>query len=170
MANYQDSDYALNKYSEGIVYRFSDGSTLTVTLGDYLAENQDKTNADFQALKEASDDIYYWQDRDESSRSKKSLSFDGLEETALRCSPSPEETMIAAIDAVEEAVRRRERLLVAKNALDKLTEVQRRRYLLCVVDGLTTREIAAMEGVGHTKIQKSLDAAEKKIKKFLVTA
>ena len=167
MANYQDSDYALNKYSEGIVYRFSDGSTLTVALGDYLAENPDKTEADFQALKEASDDIYYRQDRDESSRAKKNLSFDGLEETALRYSPSPEETMIAAIDALEDTERRRDRLSVAKNALDKLTEVQRRRYLMNVVDGLTTREIAEKEGISHQSVIECLAGAEKKIKKFV---
>ena len=38
MKNYTDSDYALNKFSDGIVYRFSDGIE-EVTLDKYLVEN-----------------------------------------------------------------------------------------------------------------------------------
>lgn len=38
MKNYKDSDYALNKFSEGIVYRFAD-RIVEITLEDYLAEN-----------------------------------------------------------------------------------------------------------------------------------
>ena len=40
MKNYKDSDYARNKFSEGIVYRFAD-RIVEITLKDYLAENPD---------------------------------------------------------------------------------------------------------------------------------
>jgi hypothetical protein len=63
MKNYQDSDYALNKHSNGIVYRFADGSRFTVTLTDYLAENPDKTEDDFRRFKELSDSDYLESDR-----------------------------------------------------------------------------------------------------------
>ncbi|MDR0818701.1 MAG: RNA polymerase subunit sigma-24, partial [Oscillospiraceae bacterium] len=57
MKNYQNSDYALNKFSKGIVYRFTDG-IVEVTLADYLAENPGRTETDFRILKEASDENY----------------------------------------------------------------------------------------------------------------
>jgi len=56
MKHYTNSDYALNKYSEGIVYRFAD-SIVEITLADYLAENPSKTEGDFRELKELSDGI-----------------------------------------------------------------------------------------------------------------
>jgi hypothetical protein len=49
MKNFENNDYALNKHSEGIVYRFADETT-EVTLEDYLVENPDKTSADFAAM------------------------------------------------------------------------------------------------------------------------
>lgn len=39
MRSYQDNDYAVNKYSEGIVYRFSDGY-VEITLEKYLQEEE----------------------------------------------------------------------------------------------------------------------------------
>ena len=50
MNNYRKSDYAVNKFSEGIVYRFN-SETIEVTLEDYLKENPGKTEQDFQKLK-----------------------------------------------------------------------------------------------------------------------
>lgn len=47
MKNYKDSDYALNKYSEGIVYQYADGRKQTIWLEDYLAANPGKTAEDF---------------------------------------------------------------------------------------------------------------------------
>ncbi|MDE7352968.1 MAG: hypothetical protein K2O06_07940 [Acetatifactor sp.] len=37
MKNYKESDYALNKYSQGIIYKFVDG-VVEVTLADYLRQ------------------------------------------------------------------------------------------------------------------------------------
>lgn len=50
MKNYRKSDYALNKFSEGIVYQFSD-RTLEISLEDFLRANPGKTEADFMTLK-----------------------------------------------------------------------------------------------------------------------
>ena len=49
MRNYKDSDYALNRYSQGIVYKFSDG-IVEITLEDYLRDNPNKTEEDFAEL------------------------------------------------------------------------------------------------------------------------
>lgn len=50
MRNYKDSDYALNRYSQGIVYKFAD-SIVEVTLEDFLRSNPDKAEKDFVELK-----------------------------------------------------------------------------------------------------------------------
>ena len=64
MRNYKNSDYALNRYSQGIIYKFADG-IVEVTLESFLRDNPDKTEEDFAELKALSDEIYYQQDRQE---------------------------------------------------------------------------------------------------------
>ena len=166
MKNYTDSDYALNKYSEGIVYRFADG-IVEVTLADYLAENPGKTEADFRALKELSDADYFERDRAENAQTKRNSTYADVDETELCQSPSPEDLHISGLLAHEEAERHEQRLELAHKALVSLTDAQRRRYLMYHVDGLTLRQIADKEGVLFTKIHKSVEAADKKIKRFL---
>ena len=53
-----------------------------------------------------------------------------------------------------------------EKALGSLTETQRRR-LLMHCEGMSCRRIAAQEGVGYTKIEKSIRQAEKKMKKIV---
>jgi RNA polymerase sigma-70 factor (ECF subfamily) len=52
------------------------------------------------------------------------------------------------------------------DALAKLPEIQRRRVRAYYYEGLTYREIAAREGVNHTKIAKSVDATLGNLKKY----
>lgn len=60
MKNYKYSDYALNKYSENIVYRFQN-ERIEISLKDYLSENPDKTEEDFKELKMLSDEMFHEQ-------------------------------------------------------------------------------------------------------------
>ena len=166
MKHYTNSDYALNKYSEGIVYRFAD-EIVEITLADYLTDNPGKTEDDFRALKELSDGIYLEQVQDENAQTKKNSPFDEMDESLLYGEPSPEDILVGEINALEDAERYQERLNTANRALEALTEVQRRRYLMYRVEGMTLRQIADTEGVLHSKIQKSIEGAEKKIKKVL---
>ncbi|OGO91778.1 MAG: hypothetical protein A2Y17_13555 [Clostridiales bacterium GWF2_38_85] len=159
MKNYQDSDYAANKYASGIVYRFTT-QTIEVTLEDYLRENSGKSEADFAELKAQSDKLFHEQDRSEGRQRKKMVSIHNIEETELVALPSPE-------DVNQEEAEKQTRCQIVNRALAALTEIQRRRYLQYHVNGLTLRQIAEVEGVVHSKIQKSLLAAEKKIKKIL---
>lgn len=160
MQNYKNSDYALNKFSEGIVYRFADG-IVEVKLADYLAENPGKTEADFLKLKKLSDDIYLIQVRDENAQTKHNSLYDELINTTFSVQ-SPEESLINVIDAQEKYEFFKQRLTVSKNVLSKLTDVQRKRYLLHVIGGLTTRKIAEMEGVSQRTVMDSLEYVEKK--------
>lgn len=167
--NYQDSDYALNKFSKGVVYRFAT-SISELTLEAFLASDPDLAEEDFYRWKTWSDADYLTQVNTENTQTYKNVPFDALEGSALCSVPSPEATLIDVRDAREaerETELRRKRLTVANRALDKLTDVQRRRYLLHAVEGLTTREIAEKDGVSHVAIVYSLEFAKKKIKKFL---
>ena len=90
MKNYRKSDYALNKFSEGIVYQFSDG-TLEISMEDYLRDNPDKTEADFLELKALSDEIYLELVRLETAQGNKTVSMTGLEDTVAYPAPSLDE-------------------------------------------------------------------------------
>lgn len=166
MKNYRDSDYALNKYSENIVYRFGN-RIVEVTLEDYLAENPESTERDFLKWKSQSDAIWLEQVRDENAQTNKNVSFSELMKTPLCYVQSPEDRFIDAVDARKKAENRQQHLMIAKEALDKLTDVQRKRYLLHAVEGLSTWRIAEIEGTNQKTVYESLQAAEKKIKKVL---
>ena len=167
MKNYTDSDYALNKINRNaIVYRFAD-EVVEVTLADFLAENPDKTEADFRALKELSDADYLEQDRDDYRRTYKNVSIHGLDETAACSACSLEEKLIEQPE--REAMKERKRELGFK-VFNTLTEVQRRRYIQNKVEGLSSWKIAEIEQVDHKAVLRSIWAAEKKINKFLMDA
>lgn len=159
MKNYRDSDYALNKYREGIVYRFAD-RVLEVGLAAYLAENPGKTERDFRALKEISDAIYREQDRGENAQTKKNGSIHGLEEAIAADSVPLDEQYIEVQD--RQCASKAITFLLDGDAL---TETQRRRFVLHFIKGLSLREIAAMEGVYFNAIAQSVNSAMDKIKK-----
>jgi DNA-directed RNA polymerase specialized sigma24 family protein len=165
MKNYTSSDYAANKSAKGIVYPFVN-QTVEITVEDYLRENPDKTPADFAALKALSDSDYYETERSDYRQTWKNTPLDSLfeEEAAILSVPSVEDDFIEGQEHEAEYVKRKS---VARLAMDKLTETPRRRYLMYHVGGLSLRQIADKESVQHSKIQKSIVAAEKKIKKFL---
>lgn len=88
MRKYQKSNYAINKYKKGIVYHFQDGSTTEVSLEDYLKENPERNQADFLALKELSDQIYYEQVLEENRYERRKSSIGKIEETEQMSIPS----------------------------------------------------------------------------------
>jgi RNA polymerase sigma factor (sigma-70 family) len=55
-----------------------------------------------------------------------------------------------------------------KDAINRLDEKQRRRLIQYFVNGKTYRDIAQIEGVDHRAVNRSVEAALKNLKKFLV--
>lgn len=164
MRDYHKSDYAINKYSPNIVYRFHD-EIVEVCLKDYLAENPDKTERDFAKLKALSDEIYCEQDRAESAQTRKDVSIHGLEEMDCCSTCSLEDELEELM--VEAQNRRYARIALRRLfAAGVLTEVQKRRFQLHVFRGLSTRQIGRLEGTSHQAIAKSLNLAIKKLKRF----
>ena len=160
MRNYKDSDYALNRYSQGIVYKFAD-SVVEVTLEDYLRDNPDKTEADFAELKTLSDEIYYQQDRQEYRVSHRNVSISGMEDAIVASAPSVDMELIQK-DEEKKVLEAAMRLLES----GKLTAIQKRRFYLHFFHGLSTRQIAKLEGVNQKTVWESLMWAEKTLKKI----
>lgn len=159
MKNYKENDYALNKFSEGIVYRFAD-RILEITMSDYLAENPNKTERDFLELKALSDEIYHQQDVNKNRTSRLDISINALEESKLPATMSPDTELIHKSDT-KKAVKAAKELLQSGD----LTETQRRRFILHFYEGLSYRQIAGREGVHFTSVHESIEVATAKLKK-----
>jgi len=166
MNNYTNSDYALNKYSEGIVYRFAD-KIVEITIADYLAENPDKTDVDFLDLKKISDTDYHDEVKATYRHTWKDMPDADADDSLFYVETSAEETYFGAIEIREQDSWYQEQVDIVLRALGKLTAVQRRRYLMYHMDGLKTRQIAEIEGCKHQSIVECLAGADKKIKKVL---
>ena len=121
-------------------------------------------------MKEISDEIYLDQASEENRQTYKNSPYYEIEESLLCLAPSPEDLIIGEIDDQEETEHRERLMEIAHLALSKLTDVQRRRYLMYHVEDKTVREIADIEGAHFTTIHESLKSAEKKINKFLSEA
>jgi DNA-directed RNA polymerase specialized sigma24 family protein len=150
MKNHTDSDYALNKYSGGMVYRFAAGRRRTITLADYLAENPGKT---------ASDAIYLGQVRADNAQTKKNVSIHGFEDGDHFGGATLEEDFLEGID--REATAKAFAAMLADGAL---TETQERRFRMSVFGGMTQREIAARESVTSHAVALSIKDAVSALK------
>ena len=69
-------------------------------------------------------------------------------------------------EPVEDHVYRRIMYQELHKAIAQLPEIQRRRLLLYYFGGYTYEQIALMEGCKHPAIMKSVESAEKNIKKY----
>lgn len=165
LKSYRGNDYALNKFSNGIVYRFAD-QTIEITLESYLAENPGKTEQDFRELKALSDAIYLEQDRLEDAQSGKSrISIFEAEDAGLYATrPLDEEWTERYIEIQNRRYAQQALHQLLQTGI--LTETQRRRFLLHVFKGMSTRQIARLDGTSHQAVSKSLNFAIAKLKGF----
>ena len=147
----KDSDYALNKHSQNIVYRLADGSCIEVRPEDCPGFDRWKafSDADFHEL-----DLGDWR------ASNGRLSLNDLTDEDVDPLTSVEDA--ADLDGpLRPDPRTTENAMAILN--ECLTETQRRRYLLHTRDGLTVRQIASREQVDPMAVQHSIAAAKKKI-------
>lgn len=162
MKEYWKSDYALNKKSLGIVYQFADG-VVEVTLEDYIRENPGKTAEDFRMLKALSDEIYHQQFSRTKAQTRRELPLYNFTEHPTESAEQVAENNLR-LRELEDIRIWLERFMAA----GLLTEIQRRRFFLYCIRGLSTRKIAAAEGVRQYAVWKSLTLCQKKFQKFLV--
>lgn len=159
MIPYYNRDYAWNKDADNaIVYRFDDGTRATVTLEDIVKNDPAMTIERALAIIRFSKADYEITDLQEHQEGNYTLSLsdtDGVQ-------PSPETQMIQRIEQDESKQRTR---LIRRCIDERLTEVQRRRLLL-YMEGKSTRQIAALEGVKQNAVWQSISSAQKIISTF----
>ena len=124
--NYKHSDYAKNKYSSNIVYAGSN-ENVEITLEQFLRENPEMTEEDFKYWKDWSDEDYCITDRKDSIEAKHTVSIHSIEATELVSVPSAEDIVIEKLSHENERIYT---MQDAEMVLSKLTDIQRRRYLL----------------------------------------
>ena len=108
-----------------------------------------------------SDEIYHQQVTHENRTSRLDVTINGLEETEQLAAPPLDLDLIHKNDTqkAKEAARR-------LRDSGELTEIQRRRFTLHFVKGLSYRQIAGREGVHFTSVHESIEAATAKLQKF----
>jgi len=89
------------------------------------------------------------------------ISINGMEETEALAT-GPLDTELIHKSDMNKATEAAKRLLDSGD----LTQVQRRRFLLHFLQGLSYRQIASCEGVHFTSVRESIEAATAKLQKF----
>lgn len=166
MKNYMGHDYAANKDSEAIVYRFVDGSITEITIEKFLASDPLLTEDDFRFWKTFSDQDYLMQDREEYRQTWKNVTMENILETMATTDTSPE---VVIIEIPNETIRKLERIAVSKKIWAKLTYNQRRRYQMYYAQKMTEEQIAKIDGVSHQAVSKNLIGTDRKIRKLRKT-
>ena len=162
MTDYNKSLYALNKKSEGIVYKNSDGSILEVTFEKISESNPDFTAEDFEKIKELSDELYHQEAKnDYKYHYHINGTYDNVENSAWLATGSFEDEL-----EKEEDKSYVESLQKAIDTL--LTPIQKKRLYMNCFRGLSVREIAKIEGSHHASVHESIMSAKKKLKKILI--
>lgn len=162
MTDYNKSLYALNKKSEGIVYKNSDGSILEVTFEKISESNPDFTAEDFEKIKELSNELYHQEAKnDYKYHYHNTGSYDLVKDSEWLATESFEDELVIRMDTEFYAEQ------IQKSLDSILTPMQKRRFLLYAFSGLTFRKIAEIDGVNFSKVANSIYDAKQKIKKFL---
>jgi len=159
------SDWAFNKKDKDAIIYVHNGEVVRITVETFVRDGH--TAAEYQRFKAESDALFYEEDKLDVTEGRYREPLEGAEQSGKYAAKSPEDMIVEHIDRQIHKAYLETLKPLAKKALDKLTAIQRRRYLLHVCEGLTTRRIADIEGVAHQSVVESLQAADKKIKKII---
>ena len=85
--------------------------------------------------------------------------------TLLLADPEPD-VLTSIIEREDEELRARQ-IAALPEAMEMLTEKQKKRITMHFYEGMTYREIAELENTGLSTVQDSIDLAKEKIKNFL---
>ena len=155
------SNYALNRNKKAIVYKNADGTILEITFEKIAAGNPNETEDDFAKLKEFSDQLYLEEQRgDVTYHRYAKVAIDEIDDISEFATESFENELLNSLE--DESLGKN-----IRNYIDeKLTEVQRRRFLM-FLNGITTVKIAEIEGCNQNAVWESIQGARKKLKKFV---
>lgn len=147
-----------------VEYRKKDGRKGKKATTRRVVPSTEMSIEDFDAWKTRLTEEALEYRRNDDLTTRENVSIENLLETDLVCEESVEDEYIR-----EEEERQQYAAIIAKasEVLALLTPTQRKRYVLSKAYGMTTREIAEKEGCEQRAVVKSLQQAEKKLKKAL---
>ena len=184
MANKQINYYVENKYTDDIVYPYSNGEedryrktedgVLLIhkskkgIITERLLSEWEFPLSDFDRMKSISDENYRVQNQGDVLEQRHTVSLSDLEETKI-CSKelSAEDEYLTSFNEEDDEGKNRT-LENALSIMDAcLSEKQRTRMKMYFLEGRSMDEIAESEGTSRSPIRKSIRGAQKKIKKYL---
>ena len=162
--NFNKENYAMNKYSKSIVYCGSE-QDYEITLEQFLKENPNMAEADFEYWKRISDEIY----RDEASKNvsvkRNNIAIDDVNERKLPTVNSAEDEYFSMLNSdklSKENIMNKE--FICGLAKKILTDKELKRFNDFYLKKKKMKEIAHDEGVYHTSVSRSITKAKEKIK------
>ena len=149
--------YARNKLNpDAIVYPDINAREYLITKEDFSSETE------FRYWKEWSDSDYHTRAKHDNKEADHTLPMDNPS-SEIGTSDSVEDFILQEIERKQQQ-EEIAGLVIACKA--QVTEIQFRRIWLCFVYGKTHRAIAAMDGVSHQAVSKSIRLSKEKIKNF----
>ena len=152
------NDFEVNKSDEkAIIYRSATGNII-IRHKDIAAVKRGFTKKAFKKLKKISDEVYgeiYKSDHAEARRCFLTDDYSVYEDKAY--------------------ITRTEKIISDKlsqqldEAMELLTETQKRRFDMCFSSGMTLRKIAEQEKVDFKAVHRSVKAAQKKIQDYFIS-
>ena len=159
--NFKKSDYAKNKFSEGIVYTFVDGSEVEISFSAIIEENPNLTQEKFEELKKVSDEIFKIDEQGNDVYSKHvKTTYEEIDGGSWLATKSFEDTYFDEQDDMHKVAS------LLKFIESELTDTQKRRLKL-FMSGMSGVNIAKLEGKSQHVVWKSINQAQNKIIKFL---
>lgn len=155
---YNQSDFARNKKSENIVYKFIDGVIKEISLEEFLKDDPECTLERFEEIKAVSDGNYHESDLSDTKHRRHNLSLDSFDYEPNRTIITLEDQHILN-EAKINAVRAANELFEDK----KLTDKQKNRFAMHYILGISMRTIAKKEGINVSSVSRSLELARKKL-------
>jgi DNA-directed RNA polymerase specialized sigma24 family protein len=149
-----------------VEYRKKDGRKGKKATTRRVVPSTEMSIEDFDAWKARLTEEALEYQRFDHQTTRNNVGLENLLETDLVCEESVEDEYLRE---EEERHQYDERIAKAREVLAILTPTQRKRYVLSKAYGMTTREIAEKEGCEQRAVVKSLQQAEKKLKKALDT-
>ena len=127
------------------------------------------TEAEYEPIREANNNNNKHHMRDVNNHDDYGYTEDMMEVmhecTLLLADPEPD-VLTSIIEREEEELRARQ-IAALPEAMEMLTEKQKKRITMHFYEGMTYREIAELENTGLSTAQDSIDLAKEKIKNFL---
>ena len=127
------------------------------------------TEAEYEPIREANNNNNKHHMRDVNNHDDYGYTEDMMEVmhecTLLLADPEPD-VLTSIIEREDEELRARQ-IAALPEAMELLTEKQKKRITMHFYEGMTYREIAELENTGLSTVQDSIDLAKEKIKNFL---